>query len=158
MDQPIAHTADGRPLFDNTPTVVCLLVPDKTYRKLLVVRRANEPGKGLLGLPGGYHMRGESWQQAGAREVAEETGYRVDISEIVIENVETDGYGNNLITASTEPPTASLPEPLDRVEVEEVLWIDAPLCPSMWAFPRHYAAVQDCFRQWDWAYRRKPTE
>lgn len=57
-DAPIAYTAEGRPLFDNTPTVVAMLVPrSKSPRQLLVIRRNNEPGKGLLGLPGGYHTR-----------------------------------------------------------------------------------------------------
>ncbi|WPM81349.1 NUDIX domain-containing protein [Brucella pseudintermedia] len=153
MDQPIAHTADGRPLFDNTPTVVCLLVPDKSNKKLLIVRRANEPGKGLLGLPGGYHMRGESWQQAGAREVAEETGYYVDPRRVSLFSFKTDEYGNNLVIAFTDPPETSLPEQLDRTEVEEVLWIDNPLKAEDWAFPRHFAAVEQYFALQKQAWR-----
>lgn len=51
-DQPIAYTAEGRPLYDNTPTVVAVMVHH--MGELLIIRRANDPGKGLLGLPGGY--------------------------------------------------------------------------------------------------------
>ena len=145
MDQPIAHTADGRPLFDNTPTVVCLLVPDTCHRKLLVVRRANDPGKGLLGLPGGYHMRGETWQLAGAREVAEETGYYVDPRQVLLSSVETDEYGNNLVIAIASSPETSLPEQWDRTEVEETLWLDGLGKPEEWAFPRHYQAAASYF-------------
>ena len=45
---------------------------------LLLVRRTNEPGRGKLGLPGGFIGLGESWQEAGARELDEETGIHLD--------------------------------------------------------------------------------
>ncbi|MCE5242330.1 MAG: NUDIX domain-containing protein [Desulfobacteraceae bacterium] len=49
---------------------------------LLVIRRAIEPRKGLLALPGGYVNFGETWQEAGAREVFEETGVVLNPEEI----------------------------------------------------------------------------
>ena len=49
---------------------------------LLVVRRGITPGLGELALPGGYIGMGETWQEAGAREVWEETGLRLDPAEI----------------------------------------------------------------------------
>src|SRR3712207_5149826 len=59
--------------YDNTPTVVVVLVPLRGG--LLMVRRAL-PGEGYgkLALPGGYQMLGQTWQEAGAQEVMEETG------------------------------------------------------------------------------------
>lgn len=42
--------------------------------RLLLVRRANEPGRGLWSLPGGRVEPGETDEQAVVREVAEETG------------------------------------------------------------------------------------
>lgn len=53
------------------PVSVVLLPVDEG---LLVVRRNIEPQIGRLALPGGYINCGESWQQAGARELYEETG------------------------------------------------------------------------------------
>ena len=62
-----------------TPVAVCLLpVGDG----LLCVRRAIPPGVGQLALPGGYIDRSESWQQAAARELFEETGLRIDPAEV----------------------------------------------------------------------------
>ena len=47
---------------------------------LLVVRRANEPGRGLWSVPGGRVEPGETAQQAVVREVAEETGLTVVVT------------------------------------------------------------------------------
>lgn len=51
----------------------CALVLDSADR-LLVIRRAHEPGLGLLGLPGGVVEPGESGEQGAARETWEEAG------------------------------------------------------------------------------------
>lgn len=141
-DKPIAHTADGRPLFDNAPTVVVVRVPHMFHHRLLAVRRANDPGMGLLGLPGGYHMRGESWQEAGAREVLEETGYVIDPNDMYQHGFSTDEYGNNLLIASSGVPIAYRPEGMDG-EALEVHWLTMAGRPSQWAFPRHYSVAQE---------------
>lgn len=46
--------------------------------RFLLVRRGENPGKGLWGLPGGYVELGETADEALLREVQEETGYLVD--------------------------------------------------------------------------------
>ena len=61
------------------PVAVLLLPVDDG---LLLVRRAIPPHVGKLALPGGFVNLGESWQEAGAREVLEETGIAIDPQEI----------------------------------------------------------------------------
>ena len=51
--------------------------------KVLMIRRANEPGLGLWSLPGGYVDRGELVEAAAAREVLEETGLKVNVTALV---------------------------------------------------------------------------
>jgi 8-oxo-dGTP diphosphatase len=58
----IAHTSDGR---------------------ILLIRRANEPGRGLWSVPGGRVEPGESDEAALVREMAEETGLAVEVGALV---------------------------------------------------------------------------
>jgi ADP-ribose pyrophosphatase YjhB (NUDIX family) len=58
------------------------LVYDEQHR-LLVVRRANEPGRGLWSIPGGRVEPGEDDPTAVAREVEEETGLSVEVGDLV---------------------------------------------------------------------------
>jgi len=61
--------------------VFCFLLKDD---KILLIRRANEPYKGEITVPGGRKRRGESLKEACVREMLEETGY-------VLKNVEFAG-------------------------------------------------------------------
>ncbi|HEX4100091.1 MAG: NUDIX domain-containing protein [Pseudonocardiaceae bacterium] len=48
--------------------------------RLLLIRRANEPGRGRWSVPGGRVEDGETDQHAVIREVAEETGLAVEVT------------------------------------------------------------------------------
>jgi len=129
-----------RPIYDNTPTVVAPLVLHE--KGMLVIRRAREVGKGLLGLPGGYQMR-ETWQEAAAKEVYEETGYKThpegyrQVGETV-----TDKFGNNLIVCYYERMLRGEPEGMyDPNEVSALFYVNEIGLPTEWAFPLHYRAA-----------------
>ncbi len=51
--------------------------------KILLVQRANDPGKGLWAVPGGKVDHGETLREAAVREVLEETGLDVEVSDVV---------------------------------------------------------------------------
>ncbi|ABW02355.1 NUDIX hydrolase [Caldivirga maquilingensis] len=64
--------------------------------KILLVKRANEPGKGKLSIPGGMVNAGEDPGDAAVRELEEETGLRgvVNLLLGVYQYVEHDDKGN----------------------------------------------------------------
>lgn len=63
--------------------------------RILLIRRANDPGKGLWSIPGGLVEVGETLREAAKREVEEETGVAVEIDDLldVIENIVQDESG-----------------------------------------------------------------
>jgi 8-oxo-dGTP pyrophosphatase MutT (NUDIX family) len=79
LDWPRTCPACGRTSYRNPLPVAVAVVP-VAGEGLLVVRRAIPP-EGLA-LPGGFVEVGESWQDAAARELAEETGVRADPARI----------------------------------------------------------------------------
>jgi ADP-ribose pyrophosphatase YjhB (NUDIX family) len=58
-------------------------VTHDTQGRLLLVRRANDPGRGLWSIPGGRVEPGETDAQAVARELLEETGLTVRMGRLV---------------------------------------------------------------------------
>jgi ADP-ribose pyrophosphatase YjhB (NUDIX family) len=127
--------------YENTPTVVVVRVPIRGG--LLMVRRALPgEGQGKLALPGGYQMRGQTWQEAGAREVLEETGVSVDPAGLRLVAFETTPDGRqNLLFCDAPPATQDGPFAHDA-EVSEVLVIHRPVET---AFPLHTAQVAAFF-------------
>lgn len=65
---------------ETIPCVGAVLSDDQG--RLLLIRRANEPGRGLWSLPGGRVEPGETDEEAVVREVAEETGLTVTVSRL----------------------------------------------------------------------------
>lgn len=62
--------------FNPSSSTVAVIVNERD--ELLVVRRAKEPAKGTLDLPGGFCDCYETGEEGVVREVKEETGLRVD--------------------------------------------------------------------------------
>lgn len=59
------------------PVAAVAAILEDPSGKLLFLERARDPGKGLLGLPGGFADPGETLEEAVARELHEETGLSV---------------------------------------------------------------------------------
>lgn len=71
----------------------CVEVAVRENDMILLIRRGQEPFKGLWGLPGGFVEFGEHPEMAARREVLEETGRTAYISHIMgiyLEEVEDD--------------------------------------------------------------------
>lgn len=129
--------------YDNTPTVVVVRVP--IAGGLLAIRRALPGlGQGEIALPGGYQMRGQTWQEAGAREVLEETGVVVDPLALRLLAVATTAdRAQNLLFCESPPVTHDGPFHHDA-EVLEVLVLRGPVRT---AFPLHTAMVEAFFAE-----------
>jgi len=112
---------------------------------LLLIRRAVEPHRGKLALPGGYIDLGETWQQAGAREVKEETGHSIDPDKLEVFSVRSAPDGTLLVFCTAHPITAaSLPMFVPTDESSERVILRQP---EELAFPLHTEAVRQFFEQ-----------
>lgn len=80
---------------DVTPTPGVLAVVERGG-KLLLVRRANPPDRGLWGFPGGRVEPGESLADAAERELREETGVDASAEDVLtaVDAIRRDGAGS----------------------------------------------------------------
>lgn len=115
---------------------------------LLLIRRARDPGKDLLALPGGFIDRGETAENAAMREVREECGVRLEQVAFLLSFPNLYSYRgveypvvDLFFTARVASRQASA---LD--DVTEIVWADAArLGEHELAFRSHARAV-DAFR------------
>jgi ADP-ribose pyrophosphatase YjhB (NUDIX family) len=127
--------------YDNTPTVVVVLVPLRGG--LLMIRRALAgEGHGKLALPGGYQMLGQTWQEAGACEVLEETGVVIFAEALRVVTVETTPDRQQNLLFCQSPPVEHQGAFVHDAEVSEVLVIYEPIET---AFPLHTRVVRQFF-------------
>jgi 8-oxo-dGTP diphosphatase len=92
--------------------------------KILLVRRARSPAKGIYSLPGGRVEFGETLHAALHREVDEETALRIEIVDLagwreVVPG--TDGGGHYLIMSFAARWTAG--EPVLNDELDDFRWL-----------------------------------
>lgn len=95
---------------------------------LLAVRRTINPGKGQLALPGGFIELPESWQEAAARELQEETGLQITPDEIALFRVYSAPDGTLLVFGLAPsmrqeelPPFVGDEESSERVILQEAV-------------------------------------
>jgi ADP-ribose pyrophosphatase YjhB (NUDIX family) len=110
---------------------------------LLVIQRAAPPGADGYALPGGFVEWGESWQEAIARELREETGVVIDALSVREHLVRTTRDGKLLVFGITEAvEEAKLPIFEPNPEVSERSIITGPI---ELAFPLHTEAARAYF-------------
>jgi ADP-ribose pyrophosphatase YjhB (NUDIX family) len=115
-------------------------------RGVVVVRRSIDPGRGELGLPGGFMEVGESWQEAAVRELREETGITAAAADVRLFEVHSGTDGGVLLVFGLLPerPAAELPPVIATDETSEWLVLTRP---QRLVFPTHTAALASFFAQ-----------
>ena len=126
------------------PAVAAGVIAEDREGRLLLVRRAKEPARGLLGVPGGFVEIGESAEASARREAREETGVEVEglrflgswpnlyewrgVAYPVVDIYFTGRVGDGEAASA-------------RHEVDEVLWLrPEEVDPATLAFPTTRAA------------------
>jgi ADP-ribose pyrophosphatase YjhB (NUDIX family) len=132
----------GNKTYLNPVPVAVVLAP--VGGGLAVIRRNTEPQKGTLTLPGGYIDLGETWQEAGKRELLEETGIEIVADELRLFDV-MNGLDGTLVVfgLAKEQPPGSL-RPFTSKETQEVALIDRPI---ELGFPMHTLVVRRYFSE-----------
>ncbi len=128
---PFRCAACGFTLFFNAAGAVAAIILQRDGRALFV-RRANDPAKGKLGLPGGFVDPGENAEEALVREVREEVG--LELRDVQYLNSHANRYLFAGVTYHTvdlfytaradEPERAA---PLDAVAA--IQWLDPITVP-----------------------------
>lgn len=134
----------GTKSYLNPIPVVVVLVP--LGDGLVVVRRNIEPSRGTLTLPGGYVDLGESWQEAGIREVLEETGITITAEELTLYDVANGLDDTLVIFGLAAPRPEGHLQPFSSKETREVALIAGP---TELGFPMHTKVVARYFAQRD---------
>lgn len=137
----------GQTTYRNPLPVSVVLVPvareGSAHLGLLAVQRGISPEAGKLALPGGFINFGETWQEAGAREVFEETGLTVDPGEIRELGVRSAPDGTLIVFGLACPRCEDELLPFEpNEEATERLVLDGP---AEMAFGLHTQVVRQFF-------------
>ena len=107
--------------------------------RLLLIRRGNEPGRGLWSVPGGRVEPGESDAEAVVREMAEETGLVVEPGALV----------GRCAAGRTRSPTTGARSSAARCARATTPPTPAGATPPRWRACRWSPLLYDTLREWD---------
>ena len=83
----------GRPFYHNAAPCSAVLVEDRG--RVLLARRAVDPGAGLWDMPGGFCEPGETPEEGAVRELREETGADIELTGFLGHLADTYGEGGD---------------------------------------------------------------
>lgn len=107
------------------PVIACVgAVVRDAQGRLLLVRRGREPGRGRWSIPGGRVEPGESDREAVVREVAEETGLRVEVGRYVGSVRRAAPGGGTYDIRDFVAEVVSGAEPVAGDDADEARWVD----------------------------------
>ncbi|HEX5597963.1 MAG TPA: NUDIX domain-containing protein [Micromonosporaceae bacterium] len=131
------------------PVAVAVLpVNTGTGIGVVAVRRAIEPARGLLALPGGFIEYGEDWRDAVVRELYEETGLVGAADEVRLFDVQSAPAGGTIMVFGLLPaqPADQLPPSAPTEEATEWLVLTDP---TELAFSTHTKVLANFLAQPD---------
>ncbi len=143
---PRVCAACGEITWRNPLPVAVVLLPVDTDdgRGLVVVRRDIEPGRGRLGLPGGYIEAGEQWREAAVRELREETTIEAAADDVTLFDVHSTPSGFTLLVFGVLPPRPASTLP-PSVPTEEATGYEILLGAQELVFSTHTDAMASYF-------------
>lgn len=142
----------GRIDYENPLPVAAALVLNEK-REVLLVKRKNQPGKGLWCLPMGFAELNETIAQASLRELYEETGVQGRVVRLIAaKSAVTEEYGDLLIVTFEVEKTGGLETPCD--DAEEAAYFPTGELPDM-AFEANISAIHYCLlaHEEEWAIK-----
>lgn len=119
-----------------------------------MIRRGQEPGRGLWSLPGGRVEPGESDHQAVVREMAEETGLRVRPGRLVGRVVLAAPSGPDYRVSDYACEVLGPDEPVAGTDAEAAQWVTA----GDYAQLPVVQGLTDTLRAWNALPRDQPGE
>lgn len=126
-EEALATKADVTRWGDGPFVTVDILV--RALGRVLLVRRAKRPGRGLLAMPGGFLERAELHEQAALRVLRQETGLRLDAARSSREMVFSHPGRSQRARIAThaflfEPSWKALPLVVPGVGIASVSWVE----------------------------------